>query len=97
MSLLTCTDVSFSHLSTPLLEEVSFTLAPRERVGLVGLNGCGKSTLLALLAGDLQPSGGTIALRRGARVARVRQFLPDALRELSALDVRMTPIGPRRS
>ena len=32
----------------------------RERTGIVGRNGCGKSTLLRLIAGEIEPSGGSV-------------------------------------
>ena len=43
----------------------------RERVGVVGRNGVGKSTLLRLIAGELTPASGTIAI--DGRVAMMRQ------------------------
>jgi ATP-binding cassette subfamily F protein uup len=43
-----------------LFRDVSFTLAPGAKLGLLGQNGAGKSTLIRLLAGELQPDGGEI-------------------------------------
>ena len=44
------------------LEDLSFSVAPGEFLGIVGPSGCGKSTLLSLIAGLDQPSGGDILL-----------------------------------
>ena len=48
-------DISKSHGSTPVLVDVSITMRPRARIGVVGPNGIGKSTLLRILAG-LEPA-----------------------------------------
>lgn len=65
------------HGLTPLLEarglsksfgglqavrEVDLTLSPGELHAVIGPNGAGKSTLVNLLAGELQPTSGTITL-----------------------------------
>jgi ATPase subunit of ABC transporter with duplicated ATPase domains len=45
-----------------VLSDVSLTIAPGSRIGVVGPNGVGKSTLLAALAGALEPEQGSITL-----------------------------------
>ena len=45
-----------------VLSDVSITVAPGARIGVVGPNGVGKSTLLAALAGDLTPDSGAVTL-----------------------------------
>jgi cobalt/nickel transport system ATP-binding protein len=44
----------------PVLRELSFAVAPGERVVLLGVNGCGKTTLLKALDGLLAPQAGRI-------------------------------------
>ncbi|MCR9070822.1 MAG: ABC transporter ATP-binding protein [Alphaproteobacteria bacterium] len=45
------------------LQGVSLTVNRGETVGIVGSNGSGKSTLLQVIAGLLQPNGGTVEVR----------------------------------
>jgi branched-chain amino acid transport system ATP-binding protein len=44
-----------------VIEDVTLDVSKGERVGLIGPNGAGKSTLFNMIAGDLEPSGGTIS------------------------------------
>lgn len=56
-----------------LLAGVSLTVAPGEKVGLVGRNGCGKTSLLKILAGAQDPDAGAMSVRRGLRVGYLPQ------------------------
>ncbi|TCJ96773.1 heme ABC transporter ATP-binding protein [Nocardia alba] len=68
-----------------VLESVDFQVAAGEIVALVGPNGAGKSSLLAALAGELEPSAGTVKLEghalshwTPADMARRRAVLPQS-------------------
>jgi ATP-binding cassette subfamily F protein uup len=96
--LLSCESLTKSFTSRPLFENLGFTIAEGDHIGLVGPNGSGKSTLLKILAGVEQPDSGTRAIRKGVRIGYVPQdavFTPgmsvedvllDALRAEAALD-----------
>ncbi|KAA9162960.1 ABC transporter ATP-binding protein [Amycolatopsis acidicola] len=47
-------------VGTPVLRDIELSIAPGERVALVGASGAGKTTLAKLLAGVHRPSMGTI-------------------------------------
>jgi len=52
--------VSFSYGTLPALADLSFSIAPGERVALLGKNGAGKSTVVRLVAGLERPDEGTV-------------------------------------
>jgi len=47
--------------SALLLDDLSFRVAPGDRVGLVGRNGAGKTTLTKVLAGHAEPAAGSVS------------------------------------
>ena len=65
------------------LGPISFEIGEGESVGFLGLNGAGKTTALRILACDLRPSGGTVAIGDIDAVARPERlktqigFLPE--------------------
>ena len=52
-----------------LFENISFSIAEGQRVGLIAQNGTGKSTLLSILMGEEGKDGGEVIYRNGLRVA----------------------------
>jgi branched-chain amino acid transport system ATP-binding protein len=48
------------------LDDVSFTLAPSEILGLIGPNGAGKTTLISIVSGTLAPSEGEVLFQDAA-------------------------------
>ena len=66
--------------SMVLFEDISFSIAERQRVGLIAKNGTGKSTLLSVLAGKEGYDSGEIIFRRDLKVGFLEQtpkFSPD--------------------
>ena len=68
----------------PLFDGLTLALG-RERTGVVGRNGCGKSTLLRLIAGDIEPSGGS--LQRTGSIGMLAQLADERLTVSEALGV----------
>ena len=59
--------------SQVLFEDISFSIAEGQRVGLIAQNGTGKSTLLSILTGKEGYESGTIIYRNDLRVACLEQ------------------------
>ncbi|MDH7796752.1 MULTISPECIES: ATP-binding cassette domain-containing protein [unclassified Beijerinckia] len=79
--LLLLQDIRLTISGKPLIEGAELSVAPGERLALVGRNGSGKSTLLRIAAGELEADGGTRFFQPGASVRYLQQE-PD----LSAFD-----------
>ena len=54
--------ISRSYGPRLVLDNVSFTVAPGEKAGLIGVNGAGKSSLLKIIAGLLESDKGHVML-----------------------------------
>ena len=75
MPLLRVDGLRISYGATDVIQDLSFQLEPRQRVGIVGANGSGKSSVLKAISGELQPSRGSIVVASGSRPAYLAQEL----------------------
>ncbi|MEV0297305.1 ABC-F family ATP-binding cassette domain-containing protein [Nocardia sp. NPDC050710] len=77
-------------LTTPdgraLVRDLTWRLAPGERVGLVGVNGSGKTTLLRALAGEVEPAAGKRIQGQTVQIGWLRQELDDLPTDLRVLE-----------
>ncbi|AIB10977.1 elongation factor 3 [Azospirillum argentinense] len=65
--------VSVTFGGRPLFETIDLSIGRGDKACLVGRNGSGKSTLMKVLAGMIQPDGGTVFTQPGARIAYLPQ------------------------
>lgn len=70
-----------------LFENLSFTLNEGEILSIVGMNGCGKSTLLKMIAGLEKIDGGTVNIKKGAKVFYLDQISSSIMDNRKVLDV----------
>ncbi len=89
------------EIGSNVLDGLSFTVSPGERVGILGHNGCGKTTLFRILVGEIDYDEGQVSVTQGRRIGLISQIpvypetwttedvLKDAHRRLYAMSERM--------
>ncbi|MEU1894973.1 ABC-F family ATP-binding cassette domain-containing protein [Streptomyces pristinaespiralis] len=77
----------------PLLADASFRVGEGAVAALVGANGAGKTTLLRLIAGEIQPHGGSVSVSGGLGV--MRQFVGSVRDERTVRDLLVSVAQPR--
>ncbi len=55
-----------------VLQDINFSVAPGEALGIIGINGAGKSTLLKMIVGTVSPTTGSVEI--GGRVAALLEL-----------------------
>ena len=76
MALITLRDICINFGDAAVLDHVNLTVAPGERICLLGRNGVGKSTLMGIVAGRLTPDSGEVIGSQGLVVGSLDQEVP---------------------
>lgn len=71
------TDLGLRRGVKVLLQNTSFTINPKERVGIVGRNGAGKTSLFALIQHQIDADSGSLDIPSSWRIASVEQEITD--------------------
>ena len=88
--------VSIEHITMefsarPVLEDITFLINRKDRIGLVGKNGAGKTTLLRLIAGEYEPTSGAIHCDGDMTIG----YLPQVMMHVDGKTLREDVIGER--
>lgn len=84
---------SYENAPEPAVQDVSFEMEFGSYTAIAGVNGSGKSTTARIIAGLLQPSGGTVKIASGLKTGFVFQSPKDQL--ICGVIARDTAFGPQ--
>lgn len=73
LNILSVESLSKSYGEKVLFKDISFTIAEKQRIGLIGVNGTGKSSLLRIVAGLDSPDSGKLVHANHFRVQYLSQ------------------------
>lgn len=68
-------NISVEFGTRPLFQNASVEINAKEKMALVGKNGAGKSTLLKILAGQMKPTEGEVAIMKDCTVGYLPQVM----------------------
>ena len=71
--MITVSNLSKNFDERMLLDDVSLSIFPTERIGLTGPNGAGKSTLFNIILGQLEPSAGSVQVQKNLKIGYMAQ------------------------
>ncbi len=71
--MLTVSNLSLRFGKRVLFEDVNLKFTPGNCYGLIGANGAGKSTFVRIVAGDIDPTTGSVSMDKGERMSVLKQ------------------------
>ncbi len=84
------TDIHLAFGGQVVLDGLSWTIPPQERIGLIGKNGAGKSSLLKLITGQIHPDEGRVVIGGQTSVGYLEQDVQSLNSESSILEEALT-------
>lgn len=92
--MITVNNLSMGFTERQLFKDVTFSIFPKEKIGLTGPNGSGKTTLFSLILGQQQPVSGSVVVQKNINIGYLPQevqFLSDktVIEELTEGDERV--------
>jgi len=87
------TNVSLSYPDKKVLEKVSLTVYPGDRIALVGPNGAGKTSLFRMLTGRLEPDAGTVSRAGGVKIGHLEQGSAEPAAGITCMEAALAPFG----
>src|SRR5512136_461846 len=73
MSLITAQDLAKSFGARDVFSGISLSIPHQARIAIIGPNGIGKTTLLRILAGEEEPSAGSVSQARNLSIGHLAQ------------------------
>jgi ATPase subunit of ABC transporter with duplicated ATPase domains len=71
--MITANNISLAFGERILFKDVTLKFLPGNCYGMIGANGAGKSTFMRILAGEIEPTTGTVDISKGQRLAMLEQ------------------------
>ncbi|HSX13458.1 MAG TPA: ABC-F family ATP-binding cassette domain-containing protein [Chlamydiales bacterium] len=84
----------FSYTEEPLIENVSFLMGRKERIGIIGKNGRGKSTLLRLIHSELKPKSGHLFTSENCKIGYFGQTHIERLKPNHTIEEEISLANP---
>jgi len=76
-------NVTLKYSDNTILNDITFVINPKDKIGLIGNNGAGKTSLLRLLCGELSPNSGSIIIPSNYKIG----YLPQQMNTSDRLSV----------
>ena len=73
MIILTVNNLKKSFIGKTILDNITFSVSDKDKIGIVGDNGCGKSTLFNLITKEITPDDGNINFSKNINFSIMHQ------------------------